>query len=74
MRAAETRVTKLRAENPGRVMEDAKPDWRRWAITVGEVTVAYLPRGASEVTWTKEGLAGLAAQSGTELMAAVVGR
>ena len=52
----------------------AEPDWTTWAIKVGGATVAQLPRGATDVKWTPQGLALLEATSGAELMAEVEGR
>ena len=46
----------------------ARPDWRRWAIMVGEVTVAQLPRGAKELTWTEAGLVAIRADSGAQVL------
>ena len=65
LRAAEGRLAKL---GEG---EDVKatPDWRRWAVVVGGVTVAHLPRGAKEVAWTADGLVRLKASTGAEIMA-----
>ena len=81
LRATEHRLAKLRAAQVDDEQDDrmegqpgAKPDWRRWAITVGTLTVAHLPRGAQEVTWTADGLAFLKAGSGAELLAEVEGR
>ena len=52
----------------------AKPDFMTWSVKVGTVTVAQLPRGATEVKWTPQGLTLLKAGCGAEIMAEVEGR